>query len=156
MANSKTQETAPQTEEQQLPETAQETTVAATVDATADAVRNDLDNEATINAKLGEVEDTATNDALSWEQCEREDLKNINAMLAHGWTVEFTAADIRGERTTPENPPADTVSFTKGSNLARTHIDFSTHKSLWNVIDHRGINEARRYDTLLEVLENED
>lgn len=146
MANSKTQDTAPQTE-QQLPETAQAT-------QTNEAL-NAHDNEATINAKLGEVEDAATN-SKSWEQCQREDLKNIGAMAAHGWAVEFTAVDIRAGRTTPENPPADAVSFSKGNNLARTHIDFHTQQSLWNVIDNRGIDAARRYDTLLEVLENED
>lgn len=127
-------------------------------DETLAATPNITDQEQTINEKLGNQEefvDLSASVDEAWERCEREDLKHMRAMAAHGWAVEFTATDIRHSRTTPSNPPHESVTFTKGDKLARTHIQFGTGEQVWNVIDARGINEARKYEDLLDVLEAE-
>jgi len=50
-----------------------------------------------------------------WEEYDRDDLNMIPTMIANGFTPEFCYGDKRVGRTTPENPPHNTVKFIKGN-----------------------------------------
>lgn len=94
-------------------------------------------------------------EATSWEDSARSDLKHLNVAVAAGWQAEFTAEDMKYGRTTPTLIPHDSVQYTKGAKLARKVIDFGTKTEVWNVIDDRGLDYARKYQTFVEVLEQE-
>lgn len=51
----------------------------------------------------------------NWTECGRDDLNMIPMMIAKGFIPEFSYGDKRAERTIPENPPHDSVSFVKGN-----------------------------------------
>jgi len=67
----------------------------------------------------------------NWEDCQREDLNSIPEMIKHGFEPIFSACDIRAERTMPEYPPFDAVSFSKGNFRAWSIIDRGTRSSAW-------------------------
>jgi hypothetical protein len=94
-------------------------------------------------------------EAASWEDAKRDDLKHLNVMVAQGWTPEFSADDLRAGRVVPGNWPTDAVNYSKDTKLARKTIDFATHAQKWVVIDDQGVNHARHYTELVEVMEAE-
>lgn len=49
-----------------------------------------------------------------WEDCPREDLKNIPLAISLGWSLELSCQDRRYKRTEYNNVPHDPVTFSKG------------------------------------------
>ncbi len=94
-----------------------------------------------------------------WEDCPREDLNSIPKMIAAGFEPEFSYADKRHGRATPEFVPHDAVSFKRGT----LHV-WKTYKrtdegifSAWtaaDLIDGSYCNH-RKYDELDEVIKKE-
>ena len=50
-----------------------------------------------------------------WEDCQRDDLRNIPLLESLGYTTIFNYKDKRNDRTDPLNTPHDPVSFEKGN-----------------------------------------
>ena len=50
-----------------------------------------------------------------WEDCQRDDLRNIPLMESLGYITVFNYKDKRYDRTNPLNPPHDPVSFENGN-----------------------------------------
>jgi len=70
-----------------------------------------------------------------WEDMSRQDLRNIPLAIERGWLPEFTWKDNTHGRVTPENPPCDRVTFSKGISHIWSNIDFSTHEKIWTKAD---------------------
>lgn len=76
-----------------------------------------------------------TSKPTKWEECGREDLNSIPAMIKAGWTPKFHYLDVRHERTTVEHPPHEGVSFSKDTKHAWGIIDFHSHERAFMTAD---------------------
>ena len=103
-----------------------------------------LENEE-LNAKLAE---------LSWEDLEREDLKYLTALEVHGWAARFSKADLDAGNVAPEQPPVDPVRYERGFSLVYQH-KYESGEVAWNVVDNQGPDHARKYKSILDVIESE-
>ena len=88
-----------------------------------------------------------------WEDCPREDLKNIPLALSLGWSLEFSSRDKTHKRTEFSNVPHDAVTFEKGI----YHIWYNYRLDKWQIgklenASYNQIKDRAFFDTLEEAL----
>lgn len=91
----------------------------------------------------------ATEQYTTFADMPREDLNQIPFMESNGWTRLLSRQDTRWGRTTPENPPHDSVSFKRANVTAWCcRLGWQTAR----LIDNR-YQEHQPFNTLLEVVQ---
>lgn len=90
-----------------------------------------------------------------WEDCPREDLKNIPLAMSLGWEPEFSNQDKMYKRTEFSNVPHDNVTFKKGIH----HIWPNYKIDKWQIGKlengyYNPIKDRSFFDTLEEALKS--